>query len=137
MTLKELVDIYPEMDDIIIEMLDKYISIDIVAEIKAEIEKNIFTMEEAITAVAGMKNTDGTTGEYWTVEQTTKVLEDYKLPYTPAEFYYILSMMRSDYFEIFGDDITIYIKLADEWLSDPDVPPFKSKRYYHHVVLGE
>lgn len=137
MTLKELFEKYDSEEDYIIEKLDEKIEPEIVEYILSCIEDNSFTMEEVQKAVSGMKNVDGTSGEHWTMEQTNSVYDSENLEYNKLDFYYILNMMYSDYSDVFGDDTKVYVRLAKNWLDDPDVAPFKAKKYYKHIVLGK
>lgn len=137
MTLKEMFEKYENAEDYIIDMLSENISEDLVSKIEAEIMENNFSIEEVEKAVAGMKNVDGTEGEHWTIDQTNEVYDNEKLEYNRCDWYYVLNMMRSDYFKLFGNDTNTYIKLAEAWLDDSDVSPFKAKRYYDYIVLGK
>jgi len=88
-----------------------------------------FTKESAQIAVSQMKNKDGTTGEHWNYDTTSSVLSSIKKDYDPADWYYVLNMMYSDYYKPdFSDQH--YIDLAEMFISDEDAPHDKAKRYY-------
>ena len=75
-------------------------------------------------AVAGMKNVDGTCGEHWTYEQTRQ-LADQQVITQKADWYYVMNMLYSDYSEIYGSDINMYIRVAKAYMRDPDAPEGK------------
>lgn len=79
--------------------------------------------------VKGMKNKDGTVGEHWTWEQTSQYAEHYD----KCDFYAVLNMMYSDYYNSRFDTST-YLALAKDWLDDPDVGKDKTLKYYMYVV---
>lgn len=53
--------------------------------------------------------------------------------HNPADFFAVLNMMYSDYYNPSFDTST-YVKLAEDWLNDPDVGPGKTLKYYYYVV---
>lgn len=75
-------------------------------------------------AVAGMKNVDGTCGEHWTYEQTSQFADQQGIR-CKADWYYVMNMLYSDYSEIYGSDINMYIRVAKAYMSDPDAPEGK------------
>jgi hypothetical protein len=96
-----------------------------------------FNEELAMGAVECMENTDGTIGEHWSLDQTTKAAQQNGIAFTHFnmyDWYYVLNMMYSDFFPVFGSDSNTYIKLSRAWLEDPDVPEGKALRYYMDVV---
>lgn len=96
-----------------------------------------FDKETAIEAVANMENADGTTGEHWDIEQTTAAAKQAGIifkKYNEYDFYYVLNMLYSDNYNVFGDDSSTYIQLAKAWLDDIDVDEGKAWRYYYKVV---
>jgi hypothetical protein len=88
-----------------------------------------FTKETSKYAVSKMKNKDGTTGEHWNYDTTTKVLESKGYDFKPCDWYYVLNMIYSDYYKSGRSDET-YIELACDFLDDEDAPDDKAKRYY-------
>lgn len=96
-----------------------------------------FNEETAKKAVEGMINMDGSSGEHWTLEQTSMAATQSGVvfnKFNKFDFYYVLNMLYSDYYGLFGDDSSTYIKLALAWLEDVDVPEGKAWRYYKNVV---
>lgn len=79
--------------------------------------------------VSNMTNKDGTRGEHWTYEQTSQ----YAGTHDTWDFYAVLNMMYSDYFNPRFDAAT-YIQFANDWLDDKDVGQDKTLRYYWNVV---
>ncbi len=73
-------------------------------------------------------------GEKWTLEETTEVLRKNNLSLNPIDFYVVLNMMYNDYGKTIGDDTTMYIKLARDWLKDEDAKEHKLYNYYKYVV---
>ena len=49
--------------------------------------------------------------------------------FNEADWYFVLSMMYSDYYKSGRSDDT-YIGLAVDFLNDPDAPDGKAKKYY-------
>lgn len=109
------------------------------------IEEDVYTLvygphfdkETALMAVSEMKNVDGTMGEHWDMEQTTMAAKQSGIvfnKYNECDFYYVLNMLYSDNYGVFGNDSNTYIQLAMAWLDDPDVPEGKAWRYYKKVV---
>lgn len=88
-----------------------------------------FTKETAKYAVSRMMNKDGSKGEHWDYETTSKVVELKNLNFEKADFYYVLNLIYSDYYKPNRSDDT-YIELACDFLCDIDAPEDKAKRYY-------
>lgn len=75
-------------------------------------------------AVARMKNVDGSSGEHWTYEQTSQLADQQGIT-QKADWYYVMNMLYSDYSEIYGSDINMYIRVAKAYMRDPDAPESK------------
>lgn len=90
------------------------------------------TEEQAHTWVEHMENKDGTKGPHWTMDQTNQ----HAGRHNHADFYAVLNMMYSDYYNTKFDTAT-YIELANDWLQDSDVGEGKTLQYYMYVVHGE
>lgn len=88
-----------------------------------------FTEESSKYAVAHMDNEDGTVGEHWNYSTTSDVLRSKSLMFTQPDWYYVLNMMYSDYYDEEMDD-DYYIDLAIDFLKDKDAPEGKAKKYY-------
>ena len=83
-----------------------------------------FDEELAKKAVSKMKNVDGTCGEHWTYEQTSQLADQQGIT-QKADWYYVMNMLYSDYSEIYGSDINMYIRVAKAYMRDPDAPEGK------------
>lgn len=88
-----------------------------------------FSKETAKYAVSKMKNKDGSTGEHWDYETTSKVLDAKGYDFHSCDWYYVLNMIYSDYYKSGRSDDT-YIELAHDFLDDVDAPDDKAKKYY-------
>lgn len=88
-----------------------------------------FSKDSAKYAVSRMKNKDGSAGEHWDYNTTTRVLESKGFDFNPCDWYVALNMVYSDYYKSGRSDDT-YIELAYDFLSDEDAPTHKMKRYY-------
>lgn len=105
------------------EMVDKFL-------MKVDLVLNpSFSKETAKLAVSKLKNKDGTTGEHWNYETTTKVLESKGYNFKPCDWYYVLNMIYSDYYKYGRSDDT-YIELANDFLEDKDGTENKAKKYF-------
>lgn len=105
------------------EMVDKFL-------MKVDLVLNPgFSKDTAKWAVSKMKNKDGTTGEHWNYETTTKVLDAKGYSFKPCDWYYVLNMIYSDYYKSGRSDDT-YIDLAHDFLHDADASENKAKKYF-------
>ena len=95
-----------------------------------------FTKETAEYAVSKMKNEDKTEGGHWNYDTTTSVLKSKNYPYNPADWFYVLNMVYSDYYEA-GQTDDFYIKLANNFLKDKDAPAGKAKLYFLAMNKGK
>lgn len=60
-----------------------------------------------------MKNKDGSCGAHWTADQTTQIIKDKGLPYDKWDWYTVLNMVYSDYFNA-RYDTNNYVELAKD-----------------------
>lgn len=93
-----------------------------------------FTKEKAMQAVSHMVNEDGTTGQHWTCEETRSVAESKGIYFSAEKFneydwYYVMNMLYSDYYNVLGNNTDSYAKMAMAWLRDKDAPEGKAKKY--------
>jgi hypothetical protein len=92
-----------------------------------------FDEECAKYAVSEMVNDDGTTGEHWTLEETTAVAQQNGITFTKFtayDWYFVLNMVYSDYYSVFGADTSTYIAVAKAWILDKDAPVGKAYKYW-------
>lgn len=89
----------------------------------------VFTRETAEYAVKCMENEDGTKGQHWDFETTSAVLKEKGYNFNPADWYFTLNMVYSDYY---SEDASVdyYVKLAYDFLKDKDAPVGKAKKYW-------
>lgn len=113
--VEEVREYHPEMVDDFLMKIDFILNPD-------------FTKETAEYAVSKMKNKDGTTGEHWNYETTTKVLNNKGYHFKPCDWYYVLNMVYSDYYKP-GKSDDVYIEMAYDFLNDIDGPEHKAKKY--------
>lgn len=92
-----------------------------------------FSEELAQYAVKHMKNYDGSTGEYWSLEQTTNLLNQLGLDYNKYDWYYVLNMLHSDAGSIFKNDTNLYARFARA-LYFEDVDGDSSKAFKHYIA---
>ena len=83
--------------------------------------------------VSKMQNKDGTKGEHWSMEQVANVIKEKGIKYELTDFYTVLNMMYSDYYNNRFDTAT-YIELAKDWLEDKDIEGCKLLKYYYFVT---
>lgn len=84
-------------------------------------------------AVSNMTNFDNSTGEYWTLEQTTQLMEQLNLSYNKYDWYYVLNMLHSDAGSIFKNDTNLYVRVAKA-LYFEDVDSDDTKAFKHYVA---
>jgi hypothetical protein len=84
--------------------------------------------ESAEYAVSKLENEDGSVGEHWDFETTSKLADKYSIHDKPA-FYYVLNMIYSDFYESGRSDLE-YVKDAVKFINDKDAPHDKAERYY-------
>ena len=88
-------------------------------------------------AVSCMQNEDGTTGEHWSLADTNAAAQSVSLMFMPTinqyDWYYVLNMIRSDYFGVIGNNDSMYIALAKAWVCDKDAGDYKAFRYWRMV----
>ena len=92
-----------------------------------------FTRETSEYAVSKMKNKDGSVGEHWDYDTTSRVINSKGYDFKECDWYYVLNMIYSDYYKTGRSDET-YIELAYDFLSDKDAPHDKAKRYYKSLI---
>ena len=91
--------------------------------------------------VSKMENEDGTRGPHWTMDQTTKVMEQRGIKEDPVKFYAVLNMMYSDFCEVAkkvnANSMDFYAEMAKAFLKDKDVgAQDKLAAYYEYIVKG-
>ncbi len=88
--------------------------------------------------VKHMKNSDGTTGEHWTIAETTQVARQIGLTLggtiSEYEWWAVMNMIYSDYYGCVPNDISIYAKMGRSFLEDEDANEGKLYYYYKYIV---
>lgn len=99
------------------------------------------TKEKAQEWTKKMKNSDGSSGPHWKLEQTNVLMEKLGVSLNPIEFYVAANMMYSDYCGVakkFGlDTADFYGYMAKAFLEDKDAGSDKLKKYFEKVVGAE
>ena len=102
-----------------------------------------FDRETAMQSAERMQNADGSTGQHWTMEQTTAVAESMGIQapvVTRWAWGVAMNMMYSDYYPVaveFGlNRPEFYAALAKAFLLDKDGPGPERKlmEYYEHIA---
>ena len=137
------IELMKEWDDIldyyleIFKEKDKETYINLMDELFVSINGEHLTEEMSQKAVSKMKNEDGTQGEHFSLD-LSKVLAERNgvtwKDFNIFDWYYVLNMVYSDYYKLFGNEDSMYIKLALAWLNDKDIPEGKAYRYFKNVV---
>lgn len=74
-------------------------------------------------------------GEKWTINETMDMQERYGInDIKSSDFYVVLNSSFNDYHNIFGEDIEMYVKLAEDFIRDEDAKQDKVFLYYTTVV---
>lgn len=84
----------------------------LVLKLHTEMYGHHFSEYMAKHAVKEMRNADGTTGEHWSLEQTTNLMKQMGLNYNVYDWYYALNMLHSDASRIFKNDTSLYANYA-------------------------
>lgn len=80
-----------------------------------------FCENMAKEAVKYMKHFDGSTGEHWSVDQTTNLATQNNIITNKWDWYYLLNMLYSDAGNVFKNDIRVYVDFAKSvYLNDVD-----------------
>lgn len=97
-----------------------------------------FNRKTAEEWVSGMKNSDGTNGQHWTLDQTKQLMAQRKIDGDPVQFYAALNAVYSDFYGVAKkhgvSNIEFFADLAKAWLEDKDAVPDKAAAYYEYVV---
>lgn len=106
-----------------------------------------FNEECALKAVSKMENEDGSHGEYWSLEETTSIANQYGInlkgeKYNKYDWYVALNMIRSDYYRAVvtmtsSDHIKYFVELAKAWLNDKDIEEGKMWYYYCYIMCDK
>lgn len=96
------------------------------------------TREMAEEWMKGLHNEDGTTGPYWTKEQTTQVMERLGFKCDPTEFWVAMNSIYSDYAKVAKkhnmNNVDFYADMAKAWLDDTDAVHDKAAAYFMYIT---
>lgn len=96
------------------------------------------TWKDAERWVAGMRNSDGSTGAKWAIDHIEKMMHERGIDCDPVEFWVVMNAVYSDFGEVLMDHgcsgPEIYLDLAKAWLDDEDAVPDKARMYYECIV---
>lgn len=85
-----------------------------------------------------LKNTDGTTGAHWTMDEVKDIIRQKSLDCDPVELWATMNMMYSDYSKVAKrmniNNVDFYLGVALAFLNDADAVPDKLAVYYESVV---
>lgn len=85
-----------------------------------------------------LKNTDGTTGAHWTMDEVKDIIRQKSLDCDPVELWATMNMMYSDYAKVAKrmniNNVDFYLGMALAFLNDADAVPDKLAAYYESVV---
>lgn len=92
---------------------------------------NKWMLEKALNCLV---NENGTKGGHWALETTTQVAANNNITfgekYNEYDWCYVMNMMYSDYYSVFGNDTNMYVKVSKAFLEDKDAPTGKAFIYY-------
>lgn len=85
-------------------------------------------------ALSHLVNENGSKGGHWTLDATSQVAANnnitFKERYNEYDWCYVMNMMYSDYYNVFGNETSMYAKLSKAFLEDKDAPEGKAFKYY-------
>lgn len=94
--------------------------------------------ETAEEWVSRMKNSDGTEGEHWRLDQVKALMSQKALDRNPFEMYAVMNAMYSDYGKVLKKrGVTTpdaYLDMALAFINDPDAVANKAAAYYEYIV---
>lgn len=73
-------------------------------------------------------------GKHWTIEETTKVMDNIGYSLDKQDFYIVANMMYNDYYDLIKDNEELAFKLAKDWLNDKDAKPDKLYCYWKYII---
>lgn len=71
-------------------------------------------------------------GQYWSMQDTTKVMYELGFNHDEVEFYVVANMLKNDYNNVLDDGMIL--NLAHYWLDDKDAKDDKLYEYWKHIV---
>ena len=69
--------------------------------------------------------------EKWTLEETKQLQNQYRIDdVNEIDFYVVINSAYNDYNDIFGDNIEMYVRFADDFINDEDAKKDKVFTYF-------
>ena len=106
-------------------------------ELELDLYKEIhgchFTEWYLSKALECMINEDNTKGGHWPIPTTTQVANNIGIKFSHFNEYdwnYVMNMLYSDFYKLFGNDTDMYAKIAKYFLEDKDAPEGKALKYH-------
>lgn len=105
-----------------------------------------FNEEWARKAVKNMQNEDGTRGPHWSIEETTRLAEQYGVSlnnrFNKYDWYVALNMVYSDYYRVMinctnSNNAKHFVEFAKAWLQDKDIDEGKMWYYFIYIMCDE
>lgn len=107
-------------------------------EIDVEHHPEHLSKADAESWVSRMKNSDGTVGAHWTLEQTQDVAKQRNITCDPNDFWAVMNMMYSDYCQVAKrqsvDTPGFYADMAKAFLEDADATDGKAYLYWDCIA---
>ena len=107
-------------------------------EIDVEHHPEHLSKADAESWVSRMKNSDGTVGAHWTLEQTQDVAKQRNITCDPNDFWAVMNMMYSDYCQVAKrqsvDTPGFYADMAKAFLEDTDAADGKAYLYWDCIA---
>lgn len=69
-------------------------------------------------------------GKKWSIEETSRIQEEYGLDVRDVDFYIVMNSAYNDYHNLFGEDVESYIKFSLDFINDEDAKKDKVFLYY-------
>lgn len=74
-------------------------------------------------------------GEKWSINETKRVQNEFGLSnISEVDFYTVLNAMYNDYNNIFGENVEMYVRLAEDFINDQDAKRDKVFLYFTTLV---
>lgn len=73
-------------------------------------------------------------GKYWSIGDTTKVMNELGYNHDNIDFYVVANMMKNDYNDLTEEDDNLALKMAHDWLNDDDAKDCKLYQYWKYVI---
>lgn len=122
----ELSDILEELMEIL-EQKDKNMYKKYLMELYKMAYGNNLTKDLAEEIVSQMRPR----GEKWTFNQASEIKEKYGLDdIKAADFYIVINSAYNDYFDIFNENLDLYVKFTVDFIKDEDAKEGKVLNYF-------